>query len=62
MHIKPDLSTRKYMVKIIKKLLTYMASTKFLLQVAVQDNLLIYHMDVKSACLNAPLDDEIYID
>ena len=53
MSIKPDLwprTTRKYIVRIIETfaLTTNMASIRLLLQIAVQ--LLIHHMDVKSAC------------
>ena len=40
---------------------TNMASIKLLLKIAVQYDLLIHHMDVKSAYLNVPLDYEIYI-
>ena len=36
-----------------------MVSIKLLLQIAVQYDLLIHHMDVKSAFLNASLDYEI---
>ena len=43
-------------------LTTIMASLRLLLQTAVYDDLLIHHMDVKSAYLNAPLDYEIYIE
>ena len=39
-----------------------MASIRLLLQIAVQYDLLIHHMDVKSTYLNAPLDYEIYVD
>ena len=39
-----------------------MASIGLLLQIAVQYNLLIHHMDVKSAYLNALLDYEIYVE
>ena len=42
-------------------LMTNMASIKLLLQLAVQYDLLIHHMDVKSV-FNAPLDYEIYVD
>ena len=38
-----------------------MASIRLLLQIAVQYDLLIHHMDVKSAYLNFPLDYEIYV-
>ena len=41
---------------------TNMASIRSLLQIAVQYNLLIHNMDVKSAYLNAPLDNEIYVE
>ena len=40
---------------------TNMASIRLLLQIAVHYDLLIHHMDVKSAYLNAPLDYEIYV-
>ena len=43
-------------------LTTNMASTRLLLQIAVYYDLLIHHMDVKSAYLNAPLDYEIYVE
>ena len=68
MSIKPDLwpkATHKYMAKILEKLspaMTNMASIKLLLQIAVQYDLLIHHMDVKSAYLNASLDYEIYVE
>ena len=39
-----------------------MASIRLLLQIAVQYDLLIHHMDVKSACLNAPLEYKIYVE
>ena len=39
-----------------------MASTRLLLQIAVQYDLSIHHMDIKSAYLNAPLDYEIYVE
>ena len=39
---------------------TNMASIRLLLQIAVQYDLLIHHMDVKSAYLNTPLDYGIY--
>ena len=42
--------------------MTNMASIRLLLKVAVQYDLLIYHMDVKSAYLNALIDYEIYVD
>ena len=59
MGIKPDLwprATCNYMVKIIEKHLPQqqMPSIRLLLQIAVQYDLLIHHMDVKSAYLNAP--------
>ena len=38
-----------------------MASIKLLLQIAVQYDLLIHYMDVKSTYLNAPLHYEIYV-
>ena len=64
---KPDLwpsATCKYMVKITEKLLPWrqiLHSVRLLLQVAVQYDLLIHPMDVKSAYLNAPLKC-IYVD
>ena len=42
--------------------MTNIASIRLLLQIAVQYDLLIHHMDVTSAYLNAPLDYEIYVD
>ena len=39
-----------------------MASVRLLLQIVVQYDLLIHHMDVKSAYLNVPLDYEIYVE
>ena len=33
-----------------------------LMQLAVQDNLVVHQMDVKTAYLNAPIDCEIYIE
>ena len=39
-----------------------MASIRLLLLIAVQYDLLIYHIDVKSAYLNAFLDYEIYFE
>ena len=39
-----------------------MASIRLLLQIAVQYDLLIHPMDVKSAYLNAPLDYERYVE
>ena len=39
-----------------------MASTRLLLQIAVQYDLLIHHMDIKSAYLNPSLDYEIYVE
>ena len=39
-----------------------MTSIKLLLQIAVQYDLLLNYMDVKSAYLNVPLDYEIYIE
>ena len=57
-------ATGKYMAKIIEKLLpqaTNMASIRLLLQIAVRYDLLIHHMDVESAYLNAPFDYEIYV-
>ena len=41
---------------------TNMASIRLLLQIAVQYDLIIHHMDVKSAYLNAPLDYEICVE
>ena len=41
--------------------MTNMASIRLLLQIVVQYDLLIHHMDVKSVYLNAPLDNEIYV-
>ena len=41
---------------------TDMASIRLLLQIAVQYDLLIHHMDVKSAYLNVPLGYEIYVE
>ena len=38
-----------------------MSSVRVLLQKAVQNNMLIHQMDVKTAYLNAPIDHEIYI-
>ena len=38
-----------------------MASIRLLLQIAIQSDLLIHHMDVKSAHLNTSLDYEIYV-
>ena len=43
-------------------LTTNMASIRLLLQIAVQYDLLIHHMDVKRAYLNASLNYEIYVD
>ena len=43
-------------------LTTIMASIRLLLQIAVYYDLLIYHIDVKSAYLNAPLDYKIYVE
>ena len=37
-------------------------SVRKLMQLAVQDNLLVHQMDVKTAYLNAPIDCEIYIE
>ena len=42
--------------------MTNMTSIRLLLQIAVQYDLLIHHMDVKSAYLNACLDYEIYVE
>ena len=39
-----------------------MASIRLLLQIVILYDLLIHHIDVKSAYLNAPLDNEIYVD
>ena len=41
---------------------TNMASIRLQLQIAVQYDLLIHHMDVKSGYLNASLDYEIYVE
>ena len=38
-----------------------MSSVRVLMQKAVQNNMLIHQMDVKTAYLNAPIDREIYI-
>ena len=43
-------------------LTTNMAFIRLLLQIAVQYDLLIHHMNVKSAYLNVPLDYEIYVE
>ena len=43
-------------------LTTNMASIRLLLQIGVQYDLLIHHMEVKSAYSNAPLDYEIYVE
>ena len=48
--------------KEIFTLTTIMASIRLLLQIAVYHDLLIHHMAVKSAYLNAPLDYEIYVE
>ena len=37
-------------------------SVRMLMQLAVQDNLVVHQMDVKTAYLNAPIDCEIYIE
>ena len=37
-------------------------SVRMLMQIAVQDDLLVHQMDVKTAYLNAPIDCEIYIE
>ena len=42
--------------------MTNVAFIRLLLQLAVQYDLLIHHVDVKSAYLNAPLDYEIYVE
>ena len=42
-------------------LMTNMVSIMLLLQITVQYDLLIHHMDVKNAYLNASLDYEIYV-
>ena len=42
--------------------MTNMAFKRLLLQIAVHYDLLIHHMDVKSAYLNVPLDYEIYVE
>ena len=39
-----------------------MASIRLLLQIAVQCDLIIHHMDVKSTYLNALLDYDIYVE
>ena len=39
-----------------------MASIRLLLQITVHYDLLIHHMDMKSVYLNAPLDNEIYVE
>ena len=39
-----------------------MAFIRLLLQIAVQYDLLIHHMDIKSAYLNDPSDYEIYVE
>ena len=44
------------------KLTTNMASIRLLLQIAAQYELLIHPKDVKSAYLNVPLDNEIYVE
>ena len=41
---------------------TNMASIRLLLQIAVQYDMLIHHIDVKSAYLNASLNYEIYVE
>ena len=38
------------------------ASIRLLLQIAVQYDLLIHHIDVKSTYLNGPFDNEIYVE
>ena len=43
-------------------LATNMASIRLILQTAVQYDLLIHHIDVNSAYLNAPLAYEIYVE
>ena len=43
-------------------LTTNLASKRLLLQIAVQYDLLIHHIDVKNAYINAPLDYEIYVE
>ena len=43
-------------------LTTIMASIRLQFQIAVYYDLLIHHMDVNSAYLNAPLDYEIYVE
>ena len=43
-------------------LMTNMASIRLLFQIAVQYDLLIHHLDVKSVYSNAPLDYEIYVE
>ena len=39
-----------------------MASIRLLFQIAVQYDLLIHHIDVKSSYINTPLDYEIYVE
>ena len=43
-------------------LTTNTASIKLLLEIALQFDLLVHHMDVKSAYLNSALDYEIYVE
>ena len=52
------------MARIIEKLRPddKMASITLLLQIVVQYDLSIHHIDVKSAYLNTPLDYEIYVE
>ena len=45
-----------------KNIVSSMVSIRLLLQIAVQYDLLIHHMDVMSTYLNAPLDYEIYVE
>ena len=40
----------------------HITSVRMLMQLAVQDNLVVHQMDVKTAYLNAPIDCEIYIE
>ncbi len=39
-----------------------LTSIRVIIQKAVQENLILHHMDVKTAYLNAPIDQEIYIE
>ena len=67
MSLRPVLwhrATRKYMVDYWETFAptTNMASIRLLLQIAVQYDLIIHHMDVKSTYLNDPLDYETYVE